>query len=182
MPDITIVNVTYPYLAESVGLLGLVSVVLAYQHNNRSLIIVFQSLGLLLLAGHLFLIAAPTGVAMLLVSAVRSVLFYFKEYYRWIAHPSTLIVMLALMVGLGIYYWENYISIFAILGTTIGTYAIWLSSPRSIRLVTMVSVFMWVPYAIVNESNMLLLLQTFLAVSIGLAVWRFDIKSSERNS
>lgn len=169
------------YVVYSIGLLAFVVMVISFQFNVRTRILYSQVLGMTLLGIHLWLLGALTGAAMMLVMIVRNLLFAQKERFAWASHQAVLLVFLSLLFAAGIWSWTGIESLSAIVGSWLATYGFWITEPKRIRLVILLSALGWAPYGIVSASYPMLLLQIFIVVSIIVAIWRYDWKPAERS-
>ncbi len=174
MPEPILTLLTNQYLIQILGLLGFLVMVGSFQCNNRNQILYLHVLALGLLGAHLALIAAYTGAAMMVTLMLRNLIFAQKDRWPWAASPLVYYGTLVTIVGAGILTWAGWPSIFAIAGSFVATYGFWSTDPSRVRLVVLISAFVWMPYGILFQSHPMLLLQIFIIGSILIARWRYD--------
>lgn len=166
----------HEYVVLGIGLAAFIVMATSFQMNVRQHILYLQVLGMVLLGVHLLLIGAATGAAMMVVMVVRNLVFAQKERFLWASHEYIFYTFLAVIVALGLFAWTGLESLSAMAGALLATYAFWISEPRRIRIVALLSAFGWAPYGIYTESYPMLMLQVFIVSSILIAMWRYDFK------
>lgn len=163
-----------PVVVQAIGIAAFSIIVLTYQINRRSHILFIHAAGLFLLTIHLALIGAGIGAALMGTNMVRNLVFSQKHRWKWARHRNVLHFTSVVVAVLAFAAWEGWFSWFAVIATLIGTYAVWFDDPRRIRQFMLISACCWMPYALIIGSTGLVLVQTFLIISILIAMWRFD--------
>ena len=91
MPPIQIV-------AQAIGILGMIIIVLSYQQKKQSLLIALQLIGSALFAVNYFMIGALTGALLNIVSVLRSLVFLNKKRLH-AEHPAWLFGFIAVYLA-----------------------------------------------------------------------------------
>lgn len=162
------------YIIHGIGMAAFLVMALAFQSNVRSHILYLQVFGMAILGVHLYLLGAITGMALMGILAARNLIFLQKDRFPIAGHRFVYYAFLLLVLTVGLLTWEGWGSIFAIGGSLLATYGFWLSEPRRIRKIILLSALTWTPYAIIFKAYPVLLLEIFLAASILIAMWRYD--------
>lgn len=159
--------------AQIVGFAGLGLVVFAFQINDRTKIITFQTFSLFLYAIHFYLLGAYTGAAMEIIGVVRN--FAYVKYRRKFSRPIIpTIFILILVLGAGL-TWQGPISFLPLGGMILGAIAFWQESPRAIRLINLSGPVLWFIYSYLINSYSGMLGMAFILGSICIAIFRYDI-------
>ncbi|MDA8596904.1 YgjV family protein [Candidatus Pacebacteria bacterium] len=162
------------YLVYGIGYLAFAVMALSFQLNVRQHILYLQVVAMILLGVHLYFIGAMTGAGMMIVMITRNLVFAQKERFAWAANEKIFYGFLLAIVVMGTYFWTGLESLSAMTGSILATVAFWLSEPRKIRIVALLSALGWAPYGLYTESFPLLLLQIFIVSSILIAMYRYD--------
>ncbi len=157
--------------AQLVGLIGLIVVFAVFQFDNRRTILRLQIASSLIWALHYFLLGALTGSLMNGLLAGRN---YFFDKYPGMR--ITLSVSLLVLITAGLLSWNDWSSILPILGSSIGTIAVWQKNPRHIRFSMLFVPPLWFVYNAINGSYPGMIGDTITFVSVLIGIYRFDIR------
>lgn len=167
---------TSMWAAQAAGVIAFFLIVLSFQSNVRKNIMALITTGLGFQTIHFLLLGAMSGALMVCLSMFRNCVFSQKSRFAWARHPACLYSMLVMFVIASFLLWEGWLSIFPLLGTIGGTVTFWMDEPRRIRLITLFSAAIWIPYMIAVPSYPGLALQIFIITSVVVAMYRYDRK------
>ena len=162
-------------IAQVLGILALVAMVLSYQQKSRVWLLRFQLLSNLLYAVSYFMLGAFTGGAMSLVNVARSYVFSKKDT-KWGSSPIWLYVFLGITLVSGIVTWEGPLSLLVIAATMLLIITLNSTNLRFMRKMFLVLPFLYITYNVVNKSMGGIGNDIFCIVSALIAIWRFDIR------
>ena len=169
----------FKILTEGVGLLGIIACLLAFQMKKRNAIMFMQLLGVALFGLQLALLKAWTGAILDAISFVRTFIFSKRADKEWAQHPFWLVFFIIVQLATGILTWESFISIFAILGTLLATFALWMKKPKYIRLICLFVGPCWIVYNSVIGAYTGVLNEVIAMTSIVIGIIRYDIKKKK---
>lgn len=163
-------------LAQIVGIFAMLTLILGYQQKTRKRIILLNALSTLLYITEYILLGAFDGMAIEVVTVFVTLAANRKD--RGFVAKNTLLVaifMELLLAASGISAYQNYFSICLILGAVLQTSSFWLTKEKLIRIVSFISTPFWLVYNLAAEAYGPAVGSAFVMVSIGIAIWRYDI-------
>lgn len=161
------------YIAQGIGIVGLILAIISFQQNTNKGILLFQMLASIVFTFHFSLLGAYTGAAMNLVGAVRSTLFFNREK-NWASKKYWLYLFIVLYIAVGAVTYKNYFSILPTVGMILSTIAFWIKNPKYTRLIMLPCSPCWLIYNFVNFSIAGVLTEIFAVTSLLVAMVRFD--------
>ena len=129
-----------------VGYLGLLFVILSFQKNNRSLILLYLVVAQTIFALHFGLLNAWTAVTMNVIAAIRTYVFYAKETDKWAKNILWYYLFIFTFIFAGFITWEGYYSLLPISAMIIDTIAQWKKDTMSIRGIMLIPRPLWFIY------------------------------------
>jgi hypothetical protein len=167
--------------AQSIGFLAFVFIVLSFQNNKRSLILIFLVIAQASFVVHFALLGAWTAVAMNAISVTRTYIFYQRDSKNWANTKIWFYLFLALFWIIGVIVWEGYYSLFPILAMTAETVGLWMKETRYIRLINLIPRPLWFVYTLIVGSYAGMVTEVFVFCSIVVGILRFDVFKSREN-
>lgn len=161
------------YIAQGIGVLGLLFAIISFQQNTNKRILLFQILATITFSVHFLLLGAYTGSLMNFFGIMRGLLFYNREK-KWADKKYWLYVFSAIYIISGIATYENFYSIFPTVSMVLSTFGLWVKNPKHIRLIMLPSSPLWLIYNIVNFSIAGIITEIFVISSLAVAMFRFD--------
>ena len=168
-------------LAQVVGFLGSLFVLLSFQKNTNKGILFLQLIGGSFFAVHFILLEAYTGAAMGILGVARNFVFFNREK-RWAKSIIWLYLFIFIYVITGLITWENRLSALPVIAITFGTIALWVKDPRLMRFIMLPAPTCWLVYNIANSSISGIVSEVFLLASLIVAIFRFDIIKADNLS
>ena len=167
------------YIAQGIGFIGMISVFIAFQQNEKKKILWLQAGAAITFAVHFLLLGAFTGVAMNILLIPRNLLFARK--YKKSKQFILTAVFIAAFVILGIVLWENSLSLLPIIAMSISTVVFTIQNTRNIRFFSLPVSVLWIIYNISVLSIPGVLTEIICFISILIAIVRFDIPKNKNN-
>lgn len=117
-------------------LLGIVAVILgfiSFQMKSPGGILIFQVITALIFSAHYFLINALTAMALNLIAAIQCIFYYFRDKRgsKGIIVP---VFFTALILIISVLTWEDWYSVFIMLGLAVNSISLAFSSAQKIRI------------------------------------------------
>ena len=100
------------------GLIGVAALIVAltsFQQNTPKKMIVCQLISSTLFTIHFYMIDAPVGAAINLMSAARAVI-YSQTDKKWAMHPIWTYIFIAISILIAVIFWEGWVSILPVFG------------------------------------------------------------------
>ena len=167
-------------IAQAVGILAVATFLLCYQLKKRKNIILVNAISSFLYVLQYILLGAFEGAAIDVLSAVGAVTAHNKDKKFIDKHTKWIIVILDLLfltAGLALY--KNVFSLLPIAGAILQTSALWITDEKRIRQVSFLGTPFWLVYNFVSHSYGPTVGSALSMVSIGLAIYRYDIKGKK---
>ena len=166
-------------VAHILGIIALAFAVISYQQKTHKSILVFQLLANMTFCVHFIMLGAVTGGILNAVAATRAVIFVNKGK-RWAENKIWLWVFCAVSIIVGILTWKDLFSILPILGMLCTTAALWIKTPKYVRLVAFPSSPLWLVYNTVNKSYAGAITEIITMCSIIIAIIRLDLNKNTK--
>ena len=169
-------------IAQVIGFLALLFVLLSFQKNNRYFILLFLIIAQILFTIHFGLLGAWTGAAMNGVAALRTYIFNQRESKHWSNNHVWLYLFILLFWISGIISWKGYFSLLPILAMTVDSFAVWNKKTSNIRLFMLIPRPLWFVYNFTVGSYAGMITEVFVLFSIVVGVIRFDVIRSVKEA
>lgn len=149
-----------------------------FQTNRRSRMLNLQVCASLTWMAHFFLLGAYTGAAMNLVNATRTYTFCKTNCRERKSKPVFFVLVFILATVLT---WHGFRSLMPLIGSLIGTYALWQTNTSRIRLVILLSPCVWFIYNFLSGSYAGMIADVIGASSVLVGIYRFDVRSNVKS-
>ena len=158
------------------GLAAVALYLLSYQFPKRKAIIACNIASRVLYVLQYLLLFAFEGAAMDL-SAIPSSFFAARKHTPFVEKNRlpVLLFVNAIIAGIGILAWQNWMSLVPIVGVLLETNALWLSKENQIRFVSLLSLPFWLFYNLYCGAYGSALGNILAIISIVLAMIRYDL-------
>jgi len=161
-------------VAQLLGILALIFMVLSYQQKVRVGLLRMQMLSNGLFVISYFMLGAVSMAMMCLINVVRSFVFS-KNDTKWGQSPVWLYVFLTVSLAGGVFSWEGPISLLVIVATLILTVALYSKNLKFMRRMFLLPPLFYISYNLLNKSIGGIGADVFCLVSAVIAIWRFDV-------
>ena len=166
----------YSLTTQILGYIAVAILFVSFQVNNRKNILGLLVLGMVFLASHQFLLGAFAGAIANGLTILRNLTFRHKTDNQILNHFIWPYVFSIVLVATSIYFWQGLHSLLPALAVTASTFALWADDTKTIRILSLIGPFLWLPYAFIIESIPTVLIQVVIISSILIAMLRFDRK------
>ena len=170
-------------IAQAVGILAVATFLLCYQLKKRKNIILVNAISSFLYVLQYILLGAFEGAAVDILSAVSTIAAHNKDKKFIDKHTKMIVIFLNLLIfTAGLVLYKNIFSLFPIAGAILQTSAFWITSERRIRQVSFWGAPFWLVYNLVCQAYGPALGSFLSMLSIGLAIYRYDIYPKRKNN
>ena len=146
-------------IAQVLGIVGVVFYFFALQAKTYKTLMIIQSITASIFCVHYFLLNATSALALNIVIILRNFVYYNndKKFFSCKLFP---LIFAAIMVGISVFSWEDYYSLFIIAGLALNTLFSALPNSQTIRksilitspLVLIYNIFVFSIGGIINET------------------------------
>lgn len=163
--------------AQIIGILAVVLFILSYQFKKRKTIIAVNAFSCFLYVVQYVMLGAFDGAAVDILSSIFTVIAHNKDKGFIAKHTKFMVgLMFVSMIGAGAILYRNIFSLFSIAGAHFQVGAFWLTEEKKIRFVSFFGTPCWFIYNCVNHAYGPAFGSILSMVSIGLAIYRYDIR------
>ena len=170
----------FNFVAQALGILALVIMVLSYQQKERKTLLYFQMASNACFAVSYFMLGGVSFAVMSLINIARSFVFS-KEDTKWGQSPVWLYVFLAVPVISGILTWESPLSLLVIAATVVLTLALYSKDGKRMRKLFLLPPVLYISYNVAHKALGGIGSDVFCLISAIVAIYRFDIKKETTN-
>ena len=147
------------FVGQGLGIVAIALGFLSYQMKTREGLVFAQFATAICFVLHYLMIGAYSGMALNIISVIRNYV-YFQLGKKGSVAKVWAVVFSVIMGAIGILSWQNWYSIFVVLGLIINSYCMSFSNPQSIRKSILVT-------------SPLVLIYDVLVLSVGGAVYEY---------
>ena len=166
--------------AQVVGVLAVVLFAFSYQLKKRSNIIILNAISNLLYMIQYILLGAFDGAAMNVLTATSGICAGNKG--RKFIKKHTKLIISAFCLGItitGSIFYKNIFSISSIIAALLQAVALWVTNEKYIRYLSFCATPFWLIFNIANQAFGSILGNIMAFVSIGLAIYRYDLRKKD---
>jgi len=167
-------------VAQVIGFIAFLFIVLSFQNNKRSLILLFLIIAQTAFVVHFALLGAWTAVAMNAISTARTCVFHQRDRKDWANKRIWFYLFFGLFWVAGILVWEGPYSLFPILAMSAETIGLWMEKTTHIRLLNLIPRPLWFIYNFIVGSYAGMLTEVFVFGSILVGILRFDVSKAKK--
>ena len=159
------------------GVLAVLAFLLSFQFRIRRNIIAVNLTSRILYILQYILLGAYAGAVLDFSGFILSFFARYKEKEFVLKHFKVIITgIIVLLVSIGLCFYENIFSIFAILGIVLEIIALWLTNEKNIRILSFFSAPFWLVYNFASKAYGSAVGSVLVMISIGIAMARLDFK------
>lgn len=168
-------NETIYIIGQGLGVLGIVLGFVSMQMKTRDKLLLVHLALTACFALHYGLIGAWSGMALNIISSIRNITYYLLGR-RGEVKKSWGIFFAVVMGAVGILSWQNWYSVFVVVGLTLNSYAMSFTDPQMIRKSMLVTCPLALIYNILVLSVGGIVLETVNIISAALGIYRYRKK------
>jgi hypothetical protein len=173
---------TKDIITQVIGFVAMILIVISFQQKTRKKILTLQLISMSLWTVHFLMLGAYTGMALNLVSAVRSYFYAVRETKKWANHDAIPVIFFLLSVVFSVVTWAGPASLLPMAAVCISTVVLWSKNPRVIRVCSYPASISWLTFNILSGSYAGTMTEIFIQVSIIVGIIRFDIKKKDKRA
>jgi hypothetical protein len=144
----------------------------SFHSISRKKILLWQIVSIILWGIHYSLLGAWAGTLLISINGLATILFLYKDDYRWLRSVWVLAIVLAVSIVATIATWKDYSNIFALLGLASIIIAKWQTEIRRIRTISIFASMFWIVYDVYVGSWGGILSETVIILSIVVSLMR----------
>ena len=168
--------------AQIVGIIAVSTFLLSYQLEKRKNIILVNAISSVLYVLQYIMLGAFEGAAIDILSTVSTVAANNKDKKFISRYTKVIVIIMNLAIfTAGMMLYKNIFSLCAIAGAIFQTSAFWITKEKTIRQVSFLGTPFWLIYNLVSGAFGPALGSFLSMVSIGLAIYRYDIYPNRKN-
>ncbi len=168
--------------AQIVGVFAVALFLLSYQMKKRKNIILCNAVSRVLYILQYLMLGAYEGAVLDILGTVSSVMAQNKEKGFMRRHLKEMFLLInLLMVGTGIWLYEDVFSLGALIGVLLHTVAFWITKEKTIRWVSFLGSPFWLIFNLANQAYGSAVGDFLTMVSISTAIYRYDIKGEKNH-
>ncbi len=166
-------------IGQVLGIIATILTFASYQSNTKKKLLIIQSAATTFTCVSFLFLNALTGFALNIVCLLRNFIFYFQSEKSKF-HVPTVIFLTILMIGIGVFSWQGYLSLIPILALAANTVFMSLGKPQVLRGSVLVTSSMLAVYNILVFSMGGIANEVISIVSSAIGLVRFKkYKSGE---
>jgi len=172
----------FDFIAQALGILALVIMVLSYQQKSRRGLLYFQMASNACFAASYFMLGGVSFAVMSLINIARSFVFSREDAGdSWAQNRIWLYVFLAVPIISGIMTWESILSLLVIAATVVLTIALYSKNGKTMRRLFLLPPVLYISYNVSHGALGGIGSDVFCLISAIIAIYRFDIKKEAHN-
>ena len=167
----------FDFIAQALGILALVIMVLSYQQKTRKGLLCFQMASNACFVANYLMLGGYTFAIMSVVNIARSFIFFREECGDvWAKNRIWLYVFLTTPVIFGVLMWENILSLLVIAATMVLAVALYSKNGKTMRRLFLLPPVLYISYNVSHGALGGIGSDIFCLISAIIAIYRFDIK------
>ena len=149
-------------LSQILVILATIVIAFSYITKSRKKILIIMIIYNLFYGIHYLLLNAFTGFFMTLVCIGRNVFFFYNNKKEKENGIMFLIVLFSIIIGLGIYSYQDFFSLISISASLLSTYSVWQKDVKKYRYIAVIVSIEFIIYGIHINSIFSIVTEVFL--------------------
>ena len=172
-------TIWFQVLINGIGALAILVKITESQSKRRSIIILLAIVNFLLWITYFVLNGNLTAATVNSISLVQAIIFLQREKYKWANSKFWLVLFVLAQVVAGFFTWNGPFSLFSIIGGILTTIAYYVLDVKLYRYFFLALMLFWIGNGIVYFYPIALIHDVFAAVSISIAIVRYNFKGEK---
>lgn len=168
-------------VSQIIGLLGMCGHVISYQSKKQKKIMLWQLAASICFIVSFLLQGGYTGMALNMISAVRSVVYSNVQDKKWANSILFPLVLSAASIAAAAITWNGWVSAVPLLGQIIFAFAHRAKNPKTVRMMSLPGSLCWMAYNILIVNFSGIATELFISSSIIVGICRYDIPRKSKN-
>ena len=161
------------FVIQLIGFVGVAFFIISYQIRSNRGLFWCQLMGCLVFCVQFILIGAYTGALSLIVTILINALLLKVDNCKWVKSKRTLVVLLAVLVGITAFTWAGWISLLPFASVAVSSIGYWTNNAQKIRLSQLFASPCTLVYDIIIGSWGGVVCESFTLISIIVSILRF---------
>ena len=170
----------FAVLVNAIGVVAIVVKITETQNKKRNAIVLFAILGSLCWVTYFILYGDFTSALVNVIGAIQGLVFMQRSKHKWADSVFWLYFFLAVQVAIAFFIWKSPFSLFSIVAGLIGTIAYFVIDEKLYRYLFLALILLWIGNGIVYFYPIALIHDSFAAVSITIAIIRYNILGKDK--
>ena len=174
----------YEFIAQAVGICGMVMNILSYQQRSQKGILLMQFVGGCFFAVNFYMLGAMTGFLMNVIGIIRSFVYYNKDKIKRMDVVNGIFVALFIASYFLTFTlfskpvnWQNLlVECLPVVAMCVLTFGFYAKKASTTRKTTLIGSPLWLIYNVINRSTGGILCESFALCSVLIAIYRYDVK------
>ena len=175
----TLGKLWYLVLINFIGVLAIVCKVIETQNKKRNVIVFLAVLNYLLWILYFLLNGDITAATVNTISCIQAVVFLQRSKHKWANSIFWLIFFICVQIGASFFTWNGPFSLFSIGAGILSTIAYYVLDEKLYRYFFLALILLWIGNGIVYFYPIALAHDIFAAISITIAIIRYNFKKEE---
>ncbi len=174
-----IMNDIFFILAQILAIVAFGLDTLAMQFKKKSGILIMGIISNMTYALEYVFLGAWTGAISLLIGMIRNITYFIFDKKGLKPNIIVLMIFIFLLVGAGIYTWENTTSLLPMIALIIWSVASWQDNTKYMRVAEIIICIMWIVYDLFVGAYAGCLTEFIIMTSATIGIVRHDVKKKE---
>ncbi len=170
----------YAVLINFIGVIAIAVKIAETQNKKRNVIVLLAVLGYLCWVAYFILNGDFTSAIVNAIGCIQGLVFMQRGKHKWANSIFWLIFFLAIQVGASFFTWKSPFSLFSIIAGLISTIAYFVMDEKLYRYLFLALILLWIGNGIVYFYPIALIHDIFAAVSISIAIVRYNILGKDK--
>jgi len=166
------------YIAQIIGLIGLIIVILSFQKNDKKTLLNYQIISTIFFGIQYILLNALSGFFMNITMCIRNIIF--TRYDNKIPKIYITIIII-IMIALSLLSYNGPISLLPCIGSTIYTITLANSSLKKIRISNSITCILYIIYNLNVLAIAGIISATLELTSTLISIYKFDINIKQKS-
>ena len=172
-------TIWFQVLINGIGAFAIIVKVVETQNKRRSKIVLFAILNYLLWITYFVLNGNLTAATVNSISCVQAVVFLQRGKHKWANSYFWFVLFISLQVIASFFTWNGPFSLFSICAGILSTIAYYVLDEKLYRYFFLALILLWIGNGIVYFYPIALIHDVFAAVSISIAIVRYNFKGEK---
>lgn len=162
----------YFVIIQTLAIIAVIFFLISFHQKTREKILIIQVISLAIWSIHFILLSALTGAILMIGNIFVIIIFLFKKEEKSLKNLIIFFGSLFLLIMFTIFTWNNFYSIFPLLGSGFAITAKWQNRPKIIRIVSFPSCIFWVIYDLFVGAWGSVIAEIFIIISITVSIMK----------
>lgn len=163
-------------LAQILAVIAFILDIICMQFKKKSGILVVGIISNTVYALEYAFLGAWTGAISFVIGTIRNITYFIYEKKKYKPNKIVLTIFVLLIIGAGIYTWENITSLLPVIALVLWTIVSWQNNTKWMRLAEAFICVMWIIYDLFVGAYAGIITEFIILFSTMIGMYRYDIK------